>query len=393
MVNVVHTTVVSSSNTDRFLASRTRDAAFARPGKRVLGLGLGLALVGGAGYTQHRLARSESANSVAAAELRAKSVELAAMRAEVARMHAGVAALSATVQATTQRIEARQVALAAVLGGHRTQVQFAAAPVSADNARLAALAPGAARVLAPLAALETHQMSLIANATGAARARYIGATAAIERLGLDPHRFVRASVVGMGGPLEPLPQTAENIAGAQSGAQVQDLYQAWTKLGQLSQAAAAIPSRMPVDHFNYTSAFGVRYDPFNGGAALHAGVDMAGAMGEPILAAAPGTVLRAGWANGYGNCIDVDHGHGLATRYGHLSRIMVRAGDRVTAGDQIGRMGSTGRSTGTHLHFEVRVDGRAVDPMPYLRAMPTMAAVQAAATPAAGIGGPALPIR
>jgi len=384
----------SGFDLDRFFIDcRVRASALPASSKQLLLAGLGIGLLATASYTAHTIDRTQRANEVASAELSAKTAELAAMRAEVARMHIGVAALTATVQATTQRIEARQSQLAAVLTGARGAVQLAAAPAAPD-ARLAALAPGAAQVLAPLARLETHQLALVASATSAARARYIGATAAIRALGLDPHRFVAASSFGMGGTLEPMPADSAAASALASQAKVQDLYQAWTKLSQLGHAAAAIPSRMPVVNFNYTSGFGGRYDPFNGGAAYHAGVDMAGATGEPILSAAPGTVVRAGWMGGYGNCIEVDHGHGMATRYGHLSRILVHAGDRVGAGDQIGRMGSTGRSTGSHLHFEVRVDGRAVDPMPYLRAMPQMAAIQvAAAAPAAsavGVGGPAI---
>ncbi len=262
------------------------------------------------------------------------------------------------------------------------------------------------QILAPLARLETHQLALVVTATSAAHARLLGATGTIRQLGLDPHRFTRASSFGMGGPFDPitpdaptprqraLQDEAFQEQAPQSQAKVQDLSQAWNKLSQLGQATASIPSRMPVSNFSYTSGFGGRYDPFNGGAAFHPGVDMAGPTGEPIAAAATGTVVRAGWFGGYGNCIEIDHGHGLATRYGHLSRIMVRIGDHIGAGDQIGRMGSTGRSTGSHLHFEVRVDGHAVDPMPYLRAMPQIAAMQAAANAPVvdiGVGGPAQP--
>ncbi len=356
---------------------------------------LGFGVIAFATYAENQLSRTERVNASTSAELRAKSAELVAMKAQVASMRVGLATLNASVQSTTARLEARQTAMAAVLGGQRADIRFAAASAGdmpVRNASLAAIVPDAATILAPLARVETHQLAMVASATSAARARYIGVTATIRHLGLDPHRFVAASSFGMGGPLEPVDAAQAPAIAAQ--AKVQDLYQAWNRLAQLGRAAAAIPSRMPVSNFNYTSGFGGRYDPFSGGAAYHAGVDMAGAMGEPILSAAPGTVVRAGWFGGYGNCIEIDHGHGMATRYGHLSRIQVRPGDHIAAGDQIGRMGSTGRSTGSHLHFEVRVDGRAVDPMPYLRAMPTIAAVQASAVApsaqAVGVGGPAL---
>lgn len=350
-------------------------------------IALGVALFAGAGATVWSIDRADHANQLASAELSAKAAEVAQMHAEVARMREGMALLTATVQATTQRIETRELAINAAIAGKHADVQFAAATTPSPNdPRLAALGTGATQILAPLAKLETHQLALVGQASGAARARYLGASAAIRALGLDPHRFVAASSFAMGGPDETIPAGMKKST-IISQAKVQELYQEWTRLTQLSQAARAIPSRMPVSNFNYTSGFGGRYDPFNGGAAFHAGVDMAGATGEPIVAAAPGTVIRAGWFGGYGNCIEIDHGHGLSTRYGHLSQIGVRAGDRIVAGNQIGRMGSTGHSTGSHLHFEVRVDGRAVDPMPYIRAMPQVAAMQAAA-PAVGMGGP-----
>ena len=136
------------------------------------------------------------------------------------------------------------------------------------------------------------------------------------------------------------------------------------------------PPSCPVKTFTYTSTYGVRYDPFTGNTAMHAGLDMAGAQGEPIYAAADGTVVSGGRSGAYGNCIDIDHGKGLATRYGHLSAILVQAGAHIRQGQLIGRMGSTGRSTGTHLHFEVRIDGHAVNPRPYLDASAFMLAAQ-----------------
>jgi len=137
---------------------------------------------------------------------------------------------------------------------------------------------------------------------------------------------------------------------------------------------------MPVKDYRYTSSYGVRYDPFNGNSAMHAGVDMAGAHGEPIYASANGTVLRAGRNNGYGNLVELAHGRGIDTRYGHLASITVRPGQVVRQGQLIGHMGSTGRSTGTHLHFEVRVDGRAVNPRPFLDASAYVLAAQGEAT-------------
>jgi murein DD-endopeptidase MepM/ murein hydrolase activator NlpD len=116
------------------------------------------------------------------------------------------------------------------------------------------------------------------------------------------------------------------------------------------------------------SPFGMRMDPFMKGPAIHTGIDLHGEMGDPVRVTANGKVTIASWQGGYGNMIEVDHGNGLATRYGHLSKIEVKVGDVVRIGQTIGRVGSTGRSTGPHLHYETRIDGEPVDPQKFLRA-------------------------
>ena len=117
-----------------------------------------------------------------------------------------------------------------------------------------------------------------------------------------------------------------------------------------------------------TSPFGVRTDPFFGRPAMHSGIDLRGEIGEPVHATADGRVTRAGRDGGYGNMIEINHGHGLSTRYGHLSKIEVKVGQRVTIGQVIGLIGSTGRSTGPHLHYETRINGEPVNPQKFLRA-------------------------
>ena len=131
--------------------------------------------------------------------------------------------------------------------------------------------------------------------------------------------------------------------------------------------AASIPSRMPVDNLRMTSEFGLRWHPVLGGRRQHAGVDLANPVGTPVHATADGVVGRADWFGGYGLCIDLEHGGSLETRYGHLSRLNVVAGQAVHKGDIIGFVGTTGRSTGPHLHYEVRVEGAAVNPIPFMQ--------------------------
>ncbi|HEY0623594.1 M23 family metallopeptidase [Sphingomonas sp.] len=115
-----------------------------------------------------------------------------------------------------------------------------------------------------------------------------------------------------------------------------------------------------------SSRFGRRADPFHRAARMHYGIDIPGRAGTPVLAADGGVVRFAGRAGGYGNLVEIAHADGLATRYGHLARILVPAGATVTRGETIALMGSTGRSTGNHLHFELRAGGRALDPLPHL---------------------------
>jgi murein DD-endopeptidase MepM/ murein hydrolase activator NlpD len=138
---------------------------------------------------------------------------------------------------------------------------------------------------------------------------------------------------------------------------------------QLSRSLATIPLRKPIaGEIDITSTFGARTDPFLRIPAMHTGIDFRGETGDPIYATAAGTVSVAGWSGGYGRMVEVDHGNGLATRYGHLSQITVAVGERVKVGQEVGRMGSTGRSTGPHVHYETRIDGEAVDPQKFLDA-------------------------
>jgi murein DD-endopeptidase MepM/ murein hydrolase activator NlpD len=143
---------------------------------------------------------------------------------------------------------------------------------------------------------------------------------------------------------------------------------ALTRLEAARSTAESLPFRNPALGKEITSPFGNRRDPFLGRLALHSGIDFRFSPGENVRPTAPGKVTAAGWAGGYGNMVEIDHGNGISTRYGHMSQVLVKVGDTVDCSDVIGLAGSTGRSTGTHLHYEVRQDGRAVDPMPFMNA-------------------------
>ncbi|MEA3065737.1 MAG: hypothetical protein QOJ27_2189 [Sphingomonadales bacterium] len=255
---------------------------------------------------------------------------------------------------------------------------FAAAQLA-----VAAKAPSysdVARMERELAAMKSD----VAVIKEAAQRRYQFTATEMRRLGLDPSALEGGT--GVGGPYEPV----EAVRAADPNFKA--LFNSWARLDSLEQGTVAIPSAEPVHGTNFTSGFGVRSDPFRGRAAMHAGIDLAGAIGTPIYATADGVVGRSEWNNGgYGNLVELDHGHGIQTRYGHLSKSLVVAGQHVKRGDMIALMGSTGRSTGSHLHYEVRIDGKPVNPVPFLQSTSYLQSVQqrAAAATRIAIGGPA----
>ena len=308
------------------------------------------------------------------------------MQHQVAAMKADVTDLKGDVLTTAQRIEQRQAFLAKLLSGQADLQQLAAVMPQAGPVVATHVDEPHASMLEPFAKLEREQLAFVDKATAAAEARYRDTQALIRRLGLEPGRFVAQSNIGMGGPLLAADGKESPLAGAEP--KFKQLFLSWKKVEQLEAALASVPSLQPVKRYNYTSSYGVRYDPFTGNAAMHAGVDLAGPIGEPIYATADGVVHNAGWGGAYGNMIELGHGRGIATRYGHLSKVLVQAGDTVKKGQLIARMGSTGRSTGSHLHYEVRIDGRAVNPWPYLKAADTLLAMQTRIN--VGRGGPEL---
>lgn len=165
-----------------------------------------------------------------------------------------------------------------------------------------------------------------------------------------------------------IPAAGTGIAAQGSDRQFQQLFASWDRAAQrtIIATSVAVPSRTPLDDFRTSSNYGMRAHPVIGGLRAHKGIDMAAPTGTPIYATADGMVSKAEWFSSYGNFIAIGHGGDLETRFGHLSRMAVSAGQRVRKGDLIGYVGSTGRSTGPHLHYEVRVGGMAVDPSPYM---------------------------
>ncbi|AHM04913.1 Peptidase, M23/M37 family [Roseibacterium elongatum DSM 19469] len=180
---------------------------------------------------------------------------------------------------------------------------------------------------------------------------------------------VRATYSGQGGPLTPIAMSTSGDRPDRLSGRANEVLSTLDQLNLYRIAAEQLPFSMPVGgNYRMTSPFGWRRDPINGGRRMHNGTDFAGARGTPILAGGDGVVTYAGRMSGYGNIVEIRHAFGLSTRYGHLSRIRVSEGERVSRGQLIGDMGNTGRSTGTHLHYEVRRNNDPVNPMTFITA-------------------------
>ncbi len=191
-------------------------------------------------------------------------------------------------------------------------------------------------------------------------------------LGIDTKKIAPApknatgTVSGTGGPYVPaLPP----FNASAFDRQLYSVKVARLEIDQLSRSLVGIPVRRPIaGEGEIMSGFGVRIDPFLSRPAMHTGLDFRANVGDPILVTANGTVTTAGWTGGYGKMVEVDHGNGFSTRYGHMSEIDVKVGQQVKLGQSLGKVGTTGRSTGPHLHYETRIDGEAVDPQRFLSA-------------------------
>jgi len=287
-----------------------------------------------------------------------------------ARLSSAVAQLNASggsFQDLADSVEKRHAALALLL----TDLKGAPGAADALMPALAVSTPAQASPAQRIRYVEQDQDRLIDAAETFAKSRADRLKLAFRLAGLDPAAY--AGDGGLGGPLidgkDPRALAAvldvdEDFAGRLQHA-VADL----SEMQSLSSSEAAIPLAQPTGpDVRETSGFGARSDPFSGEPAYHPGQDFAGAYGSPIYVTAPGVVAFAGVRNGYGNTVEVDHGHGFKTRYGHLSAISVSVGQQVAVGQRIGAMGSTGRSTGTHLHYETWLNGRPVNPLRFIKA-------------------------
>lgn len=227
-----------------------------------------------------------------------------------------------------------------------------------------------------LAFLETSQGSLIARLNEQTETNISSLEAAVVLTGLDVERLIArvgGSAAAVGGPLiefsgvdaDGMAIDMPDLETDKTLSALEGRLERWSALNAVLEM---LPISAPLDQYRVTSRFGVRRDPFTKRRALHAGLDMAGPLRSPVYVTAPGKVIYVGWKGPYGRTVIVDHGHGLTTKYGHLRKTTVKKGQEVTFRQKIGLMGNSGRSTGSHLHYEIVFDGKPVDPAQFLKA-------------------------
>ncbi len=312
----------------------------------------------------------------------AQRLALTEQEAKVESAEERVASYRGSIDEVTKDLERRQEMLES-LGdqylGDLSETEAQAPAASADSRAeekavktISAMVPEAAG----LVRIEARQIRFAEKMTKMAQARTVKAEAAIRQFGLNPEILARRARNAQGGLFEPFFGKGKKDV---RDPRFLNLAAALGRMDAMERALAAIPTAMPAASMMMSSGFGYRSDPFTGGGAMHAGLDFKGPVGTPILAAAKGKVVLAGFNGGYGNTIEIRHANGLVTRYAHLSGLNVRRGQMVDRGVQIGRMGSTGRSTGSHLHFEVRLNGQAINPRKFLEANPDVLKVQTVA--------------
>ena len=314
---------------------------------------------GGGGYAVGALGGRQTDNRTFAAVAAPSGT---AVRAPSAAAQAGRA-----VQDLVHTVERRDAALNLLL----KKLDPAAAKSSSS------LSPSAeSSTVKRLDAARQDQDRLIGRASTLIRGRLAKVERVFKVAHLNPAAFEagsgRGSIRGEGGPFIDAkdPRALAHFLDVDEpfAATISHVALDATALHSLSQALNKVPIGLPVGHMERTSSFGFRTDPITGRLAFHPGQDFRGAYRTPIHVTASGVVAFTGQRTGYGNTVEVDHGHGLLTRYAHLAAIMVRPGQTVAVGQQIGAMGSTGRSTGVHLHYEVWQDGRLQDPERFLKA-------------------------
>jgi len=285
-----------------------------------------------------------------------------------ARLNSAVAQLSATngsLEELAASVEKRHAALALLVSDFKG-VPGAAEALTVAKPRLLAASP-----VQRVQATRMDQERLIDAAESFAKSRAERLRLAMRMAGLDAGAYTGRGV-SLGGPLieakDPRALAAVLDVDEEFATRIQRAANDMSDMRSLGAAAKKLPFYRPTSNPALSSSYGVRFDPFTRRPAFHSGLDFPGGYYTPIMATAPGVVSFTGVRSGYGKTVEIDHGGGFKTRYAHLAAIGVNVGQRVTIGSRIGGMGSTGRSTGPHLHYEVWVNGKAQNPNRFLKA-------------------------
>ena len=222
-----------------------------------------------------------------------------------------------------------------------------------------------------VASVQESQANFVASVTERTRNSLEEMEKTLVMTGLDVESMISAaqtSEVGKGGPFLPDPATGANETEQKLLTNVATLDDEVGRWEKMQVVLRSVPLAAPVDHYYISSGFGARVDPFNGARARHEGLDMVGTLRSDVLATAPGTVIHAGWKGNYGRVVEIDHGLGIHTLYAHLDSVAVKVGDVVDYRQLVGKLGSSGRSSGPHCHYEVRYNDKPLDPMGFLKA-------------------------
>jgi murein DD-endopeptidase MepM/ murein hydrolase activator NlpD len=313
-------------------------------------------------------------------------VALLDREAKVATSESRLSAYGENLKGVTEDLRRRQDVLEKMVSGLPDDIKSGETVSDSTTAasqtvdKVSTLIPGAAG----LAQVEARQIAFVERLTRLADRRAAQAESRIRQLGMNPSAMLASldDRTAQGGPFQALFTSRDGSLDPR----FQRLGASLARMDALERGLAGIPQVNPASLEYISSGFGFRADPFTGAGAFHAGLDFRGPIGAPIYAAAAGKVSFAGVRQGYGNCIEIDHGNGLMTRYAHMSRFVAQIGQPVGAGAVIGAIGNTGRSTGPHLHFEVRINDRPVNPRPFLEAAAHVQQ-EARGAAAAGIGG------
>jgi murein DD-endopeptidase MepM/ murein hydrolase activator NlpD len=294
-----------------------------------------------------------------------------ALNAQLAETHDALAELKANVVS----IEIARADLQANLDASDQRLRSAVDEKLAVDTQRQALGEQVADLSARLESLETAQVGIVSRLGETADQSGEALRKTLDLAGLDVDRLLdrmaRAAGEGrgVGGPfLEIDGDEAENSPGGGLAIQLATVERRIDDLQSLQSLMEHLPLAAPLDEFRVTSNFGRRVDPFTKRLAFHSGIDLASRRRAPVRVTSPGIVTFVGWKGGFGKMVEVDHGLGVRTRYGHLSAIFVKRGQEVDFREKVGLVGSTGRSSGEHLHYEIVVDGRQNDPSNFIKA-------------------------